>query len=129
MLYWAEGGKDRNQLKLSNSDPDLVRFFVRFLRAYFDLHNDDIRIRCHLYTDHLECQRAVEDFWLQTLDVPRSSLCKSIVNAYSKHSKRKRLNMLPYGTCHVVVSRTAVVQSVFGAIQEYAGFERREWLD
>jgi hypothetical protein len=51
------------------------------------------------------------------------------VNVYSKYSQKKRKNKLPYGTCRVVVSRTRVVQSIYGAIQEYAGFTRLAWLD
>ncbi|MDX6388017.1 MAG: hypothetical protein QOD85_1819, partial [Gaiellaceae bacterium] len=43
--------------------------------------------------------------------------------------KKKRKNKLPYGTCRVVVSKTTVVQSIFGAIQEYVGFDRESWLD
>jgi hypothetical protein len=50
-------------------------------------------------------------------------------NVYSKHSKKRRKNKLPYGTCRLVVHDTALVQSIYGAIQEYAGFERPEWLD
>jgi hypothetical protein len=37
--------------------------------------------------------------------------------------------MLPYGTVRVVVSRTSVVQAIYGGIQEIAGFTRGEWLD
>jgi hypothetical protein len=51
------------------------------------------------------------------------------VNVYSKHSKKKRANRLPYGTVRVTVSRTRVIQSIYGAIQEYADFEREAWLD
>ena len=32
MLYWGEGTKDRNSLCITNSDPDMVRFFMRFIR-------------------------------------------------------------------------------------------------
>jgi transposase-like protein len=32
MLYWAEGAKDRNSVKLCNSDSNLVRFFVCFIQ-------------------------------------------------------------------------------------------------
>jgi IS30 family transposase len=53
----------------------------------------------------------------------------SLVNVYSHYSKRKRTNMLPYGTCRVVVCRTSLVQTLYGAIQEYASFDRPEWLD
>jgi hypothetical protein len=46
------------------------------------------------------------------------------VNVYSKHSNKLRRNMLPYGTCRVSVHRTRIVQMLYGAIQEVAGFER-----
>src|SRR5437879_1769492 len=35
MLYWAEGSKSRNSVQFVNSDPEMVRFFVRFLRTSF----------------------------------------------------------------------------------------------
>ncbi len=54
---------------------------------------------------------------------------RSIVNVYSKYSQKKRCNKLPYGTCKVVYNDTRTVQSIYGAIQEYAGFDRPEWLD
>jgi hypothetical protein len=129
MLYWAEGAKQRNQLHFSNSDPEMARLFVRFLLTYFDLQPEDIRITCQLFADHLERQREIEQFWLATLGLPGRSLRTSVVNVYSRYSQRKRLNRLPYGTCRVVVSRTAVTQSIFGSIQEYAGITRPEWLD
>jgi hypothetical protein len=129
MLYWAKGAKQRNQLHFSNSDPDMARLFVRFLLTYFDLQPADIRITCQLFADHLERQREIEQFWLTTLGLPGASLRTSVVNVYSRYSQRKRMNRLPYGTCRVVVSRTAVTQSIYGAIQEYAGITREAWLD
>jgi len=129
MLYWAEGSKRRNQLCFSNSDPEMVKFFVAFHKTYFDVRDSDIRITCHLFADHIERQREVEQFWLNEAGLPSESLRKSVVNVYSRSSKRKRINKLPYGTCQVVVSRTWVLQSILGSIQEYAGFDREAWLD
>jgi len=129
MLYWAEGDKrSKNAARLSNSDPEVLRFFVRFLRTYFDPPHEKLRVTCHLFADHVERQRAIEDFWLTTCELPRSCLCKSVVNVYSKYSQKKRRNKLPYGTARLVVHSTAIVQSIYGAIQEYGGFERPEWL-
>jgi len=107
----------------------MARLFVRFLLTYFDLQPQDIRITCQLFADHLERQREIEQFWLAALGLPRGSLRTSVVNVYSRYSQRKRMNRLPHGTCRVVVSRTAVTQSIFGAIQEYAGITREAWLD
>jgi transcriptional regulator with XRE-family HTH domain len=129
MLYWAEGAKERNQLQFSNSDPAMARFFVDFVRQNFDLAPDDIRITCNLYADHLEKQTEIERFWLETLGLTPKSLRKSVVNVYSKYSQRKRVGNLPYGTCRVVVSRTWVAQTIFGAIQEIGGFTREAWLE
>jgi hypothetical protein len=129
MLYWAEGAKRRCAARFSNSDPEMAALFVRFLRTYFELTDTDIRVTCYLFADHEERRREIEDFWLNRLGLPRESLCKSVVNVYSRHSQRKRLNMLPYGTCRIVVSRVRVTQHIFGAIQEYAGFRRDAWLE
>jgi hypothetical protein len=107
----------------------VLRFFVRFIRAYFDVTDETFRVTCNLFGDHLGVQYDVEQFWLSYLELPRTCLRKSVVNVYSKYSQRKRTNMLPYGTCRVSVYRTAIVQHIFGAIQEYAGFDRPEWLD
>jgi hypothetical protein len=37
--------------------------------------------------------------------------------------------VLPYGTGRLAVHSTDVIQSIYGAIQEYAGIDRPEWLD
>jgi hypothetical protein len=129
MLYWAEGSKGRNSVQFVNSDPAMVRFFVGFLRANYHVDDDAFRVDCNLFADHVERQRTIEEFWLTTLDLPHSCLRKSKVNVYSKYSKKKRTNRLPYGTVRVCVHSTAIVQSIYGAIQEYGGFERPEWLD
>ena len=129
MLYWAEGDKgSKNTARLSNSDPDLLRLYVDFLRTYFDVPDEKLRVNCHLFADHLARQVEIEQFWLDLLDLPRSCLCKSFVNVYSKYSQKKRQNKLPFGTTRVCVNSTSVVQSIFGSIQEYGGFERPEWL-
>ena len=112
--------------ELGPRDGEILR---QFLRTYFNLEDENIKITCNLFADHVERQREIEHFWLETLRLPPASLCKSTVNVYSKYSKKKRMNKLPYGTCRVVVSRTRIVQSIFGSIQEYAGFEREAWLE
>lgn len=129
MLYWAEGSKTRNVAQLTNADPQVVQFFVGFLRRYFEVDDLDIRVTCNLFADHLPHQERVEQFWLDLLQLPPGCLRKSIVNVYSKYSQKKRKNMLPYGTCRVSVHRTQIVQTIYGAIQEYGGFERAAWLD
>jgi len=98
MLYWAEGGKARNSVRLTNADPEVIAFFADFLRKRFDVHDDSMSIYCNLFADHIEQQREIELFWLERLGLPEAALRRSIVNVYSKYSLKKRANKLPYGT-------------------------------
>jgi transcriptional regulator with XRE-family HTH domain len=129
MLFWAEGSKTRNSVQLVNADPEVIRFFVSFLRRCFDVPNEKFRVACNLFADHIERQREVEQFWLDLVGVPRTCMTKTMVNNYSRYSQKKRKNRLPYGTCRVTVSDTRIAQHLYGAIQEYGGFSRPEWLD
>lgn len=129
MLYWAEGDKShRNAARISNSDSEVLKLFMRFLRECLDVPNHQMRVTCHLFADHIERQYEIEQFWLDELDLPRELLCKSFVNVYSKHSQKKRQGKLPYGTTRLTVHSTEIVQQIYGAIQDYGGFERPEWL-
>ena len=74
-------------------------------------------------------QYEIEEFWLRTTELPRESLCASTVNHYSRCSQKKRKNKLPFGTCRIVVHSTEIAQTIYGSIQELAGFDRPEWLD
>jgi hypothetical protein len=123
------GAKSRNQVRLVNADPEVIRFFATFLRECFDVRDDEMRLRCNLFADHEQRRREIEQFWLDTARLSRTRLGKTTVNRYSKYSQKKRQNKLPYGTCELAVSRTRIVQAIYGAIQEYAGFDRPEWLD
>jgi hypothetical protein len=129
MLLWAEGSRRRAQVQLANSDPELVRLFVRFLRSCFQVPDEAMRVTCNLFADHSARQEEIEQHWLDALELPRSCLCKSIVNVYSKHSQKKRRNKLPYGTCRVTVHSTELAQTLYGSIQELGGFDRPEWLE
>jgi transcriptional regulator with XRE-family HTH domain len=129
MLYWAEGAKRRNCAKLTNSDPELLAFFADFLERELGVPRSGMRLSCNLFADHVERQREIEDYWLERLQLPRSCLRKSIVNTFSKYSQKRRVGRLPYGTSALCVHSTRIVQTIYGSIQEYGGFDRPEWLD
>jgi hypothetical protein len=127
-LYWGEGAKSRNGMHFSNSDPAMVRYFLDSLRASFDLDEGSIRLRLHVFPDHEHRLRQVEDVWLKALRLERGCFTAPVINRYSRASKRKRIGRLPYGTCRLTICRTAIVQEIFGGIQELAGVDRPEWL-
>jgi hypothetical protein len=128
MLYWGEGSKSSNSMNFSNSDANMVVFFKGFLDKYFSPNDNDYRIQLNFFTD-VHSKIEIENYWLKTLNLPVSCLTKSIINQYSKASLKKRNRKLEYGTCRLSIHRMAVVQQIFGAIQEYAGFTNLKWLN
>lgn len=124
MLYWAEGAKGRNGVYFTNSDANMIMFFTRFLREEFHIQDHEValRIHCHTY-DEQEISR-IERFWCDLLNLPTSCVKKTYIKAGSD----SRNNRLANGVCDLRVHRTEIVQHIFGAIQEYAGFENPAWL-
>jgi hypothetical protein len=129
MLYWAEGTKDRNVLKLSNSDVRLVRVFHRFLVTCFDLRPTDFALSLHVYTGNGLSLAEVERHWLDALGLPQSCLRKHSVDARPVSSLGSKKNKLPFGVCTLRVLRsTPIVQHIYGAIQEYGDFDEPAWV-
>jgi len=130
MLYWAEGGKGRNHLIITNSDVAMLQFFMRFLRESLGIKSEDCRIRLNVYTNNGLPLKEIERHWLRALELPSSSLRGHSLNHYPTSSSGKRRRKLPYGVCTLTVAKsTPLVQHIYGAIQEYACFEERRWLD
>jgi hypothetical protein len=129
MRYWAEGSKRRNQAILTNSDPDLLGVFVRFLRSCYAVSDERIALSVNCHLGNGLTVDEIERWWLDQLELPHSCLRKATVNRPSRASALRRGHVLPYGTARVSVCSVRIIQSIYGAIQEYAGIERPEWLD
>jgi hypothetical protein len=129
MLYWAEGTKHRNRLTFANSDRAMVALFCRFLRECFDVPAQKLTVSLNVYTTNGIGLREIEDHWLWALELPRSCLRKHSLNHKPTSSSGRKRNKLPYGVCAVRLNDTLIVQHIYGAIQEYAGFEEPRWLD
>ena len=129
MLYWAEGAKQRNSAQLCNSDIHMVRFFRRFLSECFGVPPEAFRLSLHVYLGNGLPIEQIESHWLTTLELPRTCLRKHYLNPLPTSSSGRKKNKLPYGVCTLTVNSTEIVQHIFGAIQEYGGFEEPRWLD
>lgn len=129
MLFWAEGGKNRNMVKLGNTDPYLVMIFVKFLRECLDVPSDVIglRIRCH--ANEKITSLDVQNFWLETLKLSTDNIKQISVDSDKRVKTGKKKNIHIYGFCEVCVCSTEIVQRIFGSIQEYIGVDKNEWLD
>ena len=74
MLYAGEGSKTDGCVKLPNSDPRVVLFFVTWLRRFFVVDESRLRVTLYLH-DGLDLDAATE-FWSELTDIPLSQFTK-----------------------------------------------------
>jgi len=128
ILYWAEGAKNRTTLSFGNSDNEMMKLFVRFLRKCFGVAEEDITVRIQCYSD--VNVREAESYWLSELGLNKTSLRKSVIDCRPRSSKHKgKARKLNFGICVIIVCDVELVQRIFGAIQEYGGFRKECWVE
>lgn len=127
MLYWAEGSKTRNSVVISNTDPDLLLLFMRFLETEFGVTREMYSMSVYCYEDAELSVDELERYWLEVLNLPETSIRQAITKTGAANSKRVA-NGPGYGVCRIAVDKTKIVQQIYGAIQEYGAFDRPDWL-
>lgn len=126
LLYWAEGGKTVNHIDFTNSDIEMMKVFVKFLRECMNVGNDDITIRLNCHLNNGLTIEEIENFWLMELgNLSRGCLRKHTIQ-YGDKSRGVR--KLKYGICSVRVCNVKIIQEIFGAIQAMFNFDNLEWL-
>lgn len=111
-LYWAEGSKGKN-FNITNSDPNLVLFIVKWLEKIFDIQPRNLKARLNIYPQQNE--KKIKKFWSSLTDIPVASFGKSFVKPISKGYKK---NNLYYGTIRIEVPKgTDMRHRVYGWIQ------------
>ena len=118
-LWWAEGDKNRWRVSVSNSDPDVIRLFVHWLREVYNVPLRKFRaaIQVHQDTDPTKTKR----FWRRTIGITTEQFSKTIVKEKSSEVRERRL---PYGTCKVMVHDVRLfdlVKSRWSQIQSLTG--------
>jgi hypothetical protein len=128
MLYWAEGTRNKNAVVFTNSDPAMLEFFLRFLRECYGVERERVAFSCNCFLNNGLALSDIETWWLERLVLPRECLRRATVNAPSSAGRAEKRTLV-YGTGRLVVHSTEIVQSIYGAIQEYAGIDHLEWVD
>jgi hypothetical protein len=76
-IYWGEGNKKNTySVRVGNTDPELLRVFVLFLRKICGVHEHKIRYGLQLFTD-VEEQVAL-NFWQEQLGIDRSKIMPTV---------------------------------------------------
>ena len=83
-LYWGEGSKKTQVVSFCNSDPEMIKFLLHWLKKFFSIASDDVTCTVGINELHREREEKVRKYWSQVIDIPlerfRKTSFKKVVN-------------------------------------------------
>jgi len=114
MLYWGEGFKTQ-YVGISNSDPQLIKFMMRWFREICRVPDDKFRAQVHIHSGQNELE--IKKFWSKITGIPLLKFQKTYVK---EEGTGHRKNVLYHGTLRVIICDSYLLQRILGWI-EYFG--------
>lgn len=101
-LYWGEGtkGSSNGRIRLANTDPQLLKMYLYFLKKYFPQVYLKRKVHLLIYPD-LDSNTCLQ-YWSNNLGIPKSQFIKT-TTIEGKHTTRR----LPYGIANVYICSRA----------------------
>lgn len=97
-LYWGEGTKsNKTSVRLGNSDPRLVKTFIKFLVEVYSIDTKRLRFGLQIFND-LNATKLIK-YWSNFLSFPESSFYKPIVTISGRKGTYK--NKVKFGVLTV----------------------------
>ncbi len=117
VLYLAEGSKtDNYTASLANTDPRVIKFFIKWLCNFFRVPRTKLRAHLHLY-ENMDIARETE-FWKNELGFKISQFYKPYITK-CKESSFLYKESFRHGTCSIKVSDTKLKRNIMMAIRAY----------
>lgn len=123
MLYWGEGGKGK-RIVFTNSEPEMISFFMNFLRTACNVSDSKIKLCIQAYLNNDLSINDIETFWLKITGLSNFQLTKGYYREVSNSLRHK----LPYGTARISVYDINLTQQIFGSIKQFGGIQSDKWL-
>ena len=97
-LYWGEGYKTNTAfgVDFANSDSEMIRIFMNFLRKICGINESKLRIQLYCYSNQHPTK--LVSFWSKITKIPRKKFIKPYVR---KDFKESQIGKMKNGLIHV----------------------------
>jgi hypothetical protein len=119
-LYWGEGSKEDTRLQITNSDLEIVKFFIVWVEKIFGIEKERLVFYITVNEMHEGRVKEIERYWQKALNVSEEQFNKTVI-LKSKNKKRYDNFLDHYGTIRVTVRRSSELRRIVqGAIEKMA---------
>lgn len=115
-LYWAEGSKKNRRIELCNSDPRLIRAFIKWLTICYQIPIKEFHCYVGINEAHRKREAVVKNYWHNITNIPLSNFTKT---SFKQYPLRKIYDNFEehFGTLSVKVERPArIFYQILGKI-------------
>ncbi len=97
-LYWGEGSKSKNRwtIDLANSDPSIIKTFLKFLREICGINESKIRVLLYCYANQ-DVNKLI-NFWSDLTNIPKRQFTKPYIRM---DFKMEKMDKMVYGLIHI----------------------------
>jgi len=116
-LYWAEGAKADGKncgVDFANSNPEMIKIFVRFLREICRVDKRRLRVFLYCYSD--QPIENIKNFWYKLTNIPKSQFSKPYVKNDFLPEKSGKMK---YGLVHIRYADKKLLYQIDDWIKEY----------
>jgi len=116
-LYWAEGFKKDMRMGFANSDPEMIKFFIKWLRESLKIEVGDISLSVGLNISHKDRIGKIESYWSKQTGIPKSQFKKPF---YQKTKWKKKFEKQDdyHGVLRVRVAKSLdLLRKIYGNIE------------
>jgi len=111
MLYWAEGAKSHLSVDFANSDPLMIKIFIKFLRQIYQVNES--RLRCLIYCYPSHNIQQLTKYWLKITNIPESQFIKPYIRQDGGNIRDK----MKHGLIHIRYSDKRLLQLILKEIE------------
>ena len=120
MLYLGEGDKTGNRVQISNTDPEVLQYFLSAVERLYQINRSEMSFRINL----IEAARPLEShmikWWAEQLDCSIHQFQKT---QFDQRSKYKQITDDYHGVCSITYNDTYLYERLTGVYSAY--FNRR----
>lgn len=104
-LYWGEGNRKNPGVRFFNSDPEIIKFIMKWFRNTWKLKNDRFLIYISINEIHRERISNVIGFWSKITGIPKDQFKKPIFIKTANKKVYGNFNQ-HYGTLSIRISKS-----------------------
>lgn len=116
-LYWGEGSKGYTVVGVSNTDPAMIKFFIKWLATCFGVSRSRLSAQLQLYND-MEVEKEIR-FWSDCLRISK----RQFIRPYVKKNVQTNINHkggFGHGTCNLRVYDARLSETILMAVKSIA---------